>query len=377
MAKINPANVETKRLFEIQESKIKNDSPRRFIGIILIIFSLSAVIILGSFVWIFQKSGFSENENRILAGAPEFSSDSLISGKFTQGLAEFISDSFPFREKLIELRSSLEKILKKNEVNGVLIGKSGVLAERSELSRDKLQNLKETEKAINLISENFEHDGIKSTVAVVPFAAEIHKEYLPSLFSVESLKIDTKNTVYLRDALDGKDGIWFNTDHHWTAYGAYLAYVSLGDTLGYTPYGIEKFTKVTVSNDFYGTMYSKSGLYSTPPDSITLLRYDGDEKFYDMSALEKKDKYAVFLGGNQAHLSIGSDEEKPRLLIIKDSYANAIVPFLALHFELEIVDPRYFSGDIYEIAEKCDAALFLYGSSSLLTDRDIVRLTLN
>ncbi len=373
----NPANEEAKCLFEIQKNKINNEPLRRFCGKILIIFMLSAVIIFGCSVWLFQKSGFSENENRFLANVPELSADSLTNGKLTQELAEFISDSFPFREKFIELRSNCEKILQKSEANGVLIGKNGVLAERPDFSKDKLENIKETAGAINIISENFERNGIKTRVAIVPFAAEMHEKDLPSLFSVESLNIDTNNTVYLRDALDGQDGIWFNTDHHWTAYGAYLAYVYLGETLGYTPYGIEKFTKATVSNDFYGTTHSKSGLYSTSPDSITLLHYDGDEKFYDLSALYKKDKYAVFLGGNHAYLTIETKESKPRLLIIKDSYANALVPFLALHFNLEIVDPRYFSGDIYEIAEKCDAALFLYGSQSLLTDRDIIRLTLN
>ncbi len=374
---MNPANEEAKYLFEIQKNKTNNEPLRRFCGVVLIILALSSVIILGSSVWLFQKSGFSENENRFLANVPELSADSLLSGKFTKELAEFISDSFPFREKFIELRSNCEKLMQKNEVNGVIIGQNGVLSERPDFSKYKLENLKETAEAINLISENFENNGVKTMVSVVPFAAEMHEKDLPSLFSVESLNIDTNNTVYLRDALDCQDSTWFNTDHHWTAYGAYLAYMYLGEKLEYTPYGIEKFTKVTVSNDFYGTTYSKSGLYSTPPDSITLLRYSGDEKFYDMSALEKKDKYAVFLGGNHAHLTIEANEAKPRLLIIKDSYANAIVPFLALHFELEIVDPRYFSGDIYKIAEKCDSALFLYGSQSLLTDRDIVRLTLN
>ncbi len=377
MSKINPANAESERLFEIQKTRTDRDPLRRFCGIILIIFMLSATIFLGSSVWIFQKSGFSENENRFLANIPEFSKDSITSGNYMRGVSEFISDSFPFRENFIMLRSNIEKLLQKNEVNGVIIGKNGVLAERPDLSRNRVENLREAEYAINLISKNFEERGIKSTVAIAPFAVEIHKNNLPTLFFTESFGINTQNTVYLNGALSGESDIWFNTDHHWTAYGAYLAYVSLGDSLGYIPYGAEYFTEETVSESFYGTAYSKSGLYSTSPDKITLLRYDGDEKFYDMSALLKKDKYAVFLGGNHAYLSIQSGEEKPRLLIIKDSYANSAIPFLALHFNLEIVDPRYFSGDIYEIAEKCDSALFLYGASSLLTDRDLVRLTLN
>ena len=91
------------------------------------------------------------------------------------------------------------------------------------------------------------------------------------------------------------------------------------------------------------------------PDSIELWRYSGDDNvtftvhgtqksllgFYDLSKLDTVDKYAVFLGGNYAHATLFSSSDKPTLLLFKDSFANAVIPFLALHFNIDLIDPRY------------------------------------
>jgi hypothetical protein len=64
---------------------------------------------------------------------------------------------------------------------------------------------------------------------------------------------------------------------------------------------------------------------------------------YDLDELSGVDPYRVFLGGNYAHISVEHKNEKrrPRMLIIKDSFANSLIPFLTHHYDLEIVDPRY------------------------------------
>ena len=178
--------------------------------------------------------------------------------------------------------------------------------------------------------------------------------------------------------------MWYNTDHHWTTHGAFLAYTSLAGALGVPPYPLSDFDRVTVSEEFLGTSFSKSGLYSSACDSVTLYRYEGDTELsvydhetketknglYFFDKLTQKDKYLVFLGGNYSRITITeTSAERPKMLLIKDSFANALIPFLARHFDLNVIDPRYFVGDISELIkdEKYDKALILIGLGTLET----------
>lgn len=377
MAKINSANLDAMRYFELQ-TELGNGKTRKLTAIIALSTVFLFLLGFGILIWTLPCAEFSENENRTLASAPEIDANSIINGRFTADVSDFFSDHFPFRDFFVELHSNAELMLQ-GEANGVIRGQNGILAIRPEFFVKHLKNLTEATNAINKFTEDFENMGLDSVTAIAPFPTEVQESSMPKLWSNNHLPDVTKNiknAISLEGAFEGKENVWFKTDHHWTACGAYLAYAKLGEVLGYTPYEPHDFSVETVSESFYGTVYSKSGLYSTLPDTIELWRYNGDEKFYNMSYLDKKDKYAVFGGGNHGHLTYDLGAEKPRLLIIKDSYANAVIPFFARHFSLEVVDPRYFYGDIYEIAAKCDKVLFLYGAASLLTDTDLVRLTL-
>ena len=137
-----------------------------------------------------------------------------------------------------------------------------------------------------------------------------------------------------------------------------------------------------MSENFFGTVWSKSGAYWTKPDKISVFEHLDDDKItvydcqsekklefglYDESKLKIKDKYAVFLGGDHGHIKISDGAEKPRLLVIKDSYFNSLAPFLCRHFELDVIDLRYFSGSVAEYAREqgIDWILILCGLDSL------------
>ena len=62
---------------------------------------------------------------------------------------------------------------------------------------------------------------------------------------------------------------------------------------------------------------------------------------------------------------------------MKDSYANSLIPFFARHFDLEVVDPRYFRGDIKEISGICDRVLILYSRDQLASDAYLERLLID
>ena len=96
---------------------------------------------------------------------------------------------------------------------------------------------------------------------------------------------------------------------------------------------------------------------------------------YDTSKLKEKDKYALFLGGNYPVLDIRTTADTTdRLLLVKDSYANSVIPFLTAYYrEIIVVDPRYYYDDIREVMKKnkITSVLFLYNGNTFVQDNSI------
>lgn len=113
------------------------------------------------------------------------------------------------------------------------------------------------------------------------------------------------------------------------------------------------------------------------------VKYFDDEKstntLYEMENLNKKDKYSVFLGGNHDLVIINTDlkDKNKKLLIIKDSYAHSLVPFLTNHYdEIHMVDLRYFNDNIDEYKKKNNIknVLILYNGLSFAREQTISKL---
>ena len=236
------------------------------------------------------------------------------------------------------------------------------------------------------------------TLLIAPRSMDVMGSRLPSLYEPNDAVFDlleesdisyTLPLDALRSAAEKGAYVWYRTDHHWTVHGAYLAYVSVAEALGITPYPLSFFQAATISEDFLGTSHSKVGMIPTPPDTVTLYRYEGDENFlltdgetgeirrgfYEWNALERKNQYEIFLGGNVSRLSVTApgQENRPRLLLIKDSFACALTPFLALHFDLELIDPRYDKGSLPALLEEehFDRILVVQGLYTLATDESL------
>ena len=192
--------------------------------------------------------------------------------------------------------------------------------------------------------------------------------------------------------------MYYKTDHHWTSLGAYYAYVEIMNSWGLTPYPLDYFTRETVSEDFYGTTWSKAGMKWVGPDTIEFIRYPGDDTLiteivdtgekldglYDRDYLAVKDKYSSFIGGNNGHVRIypadGSplESERETLVLIKDSFGHSLAPFLAAHFDLEIIDLRYYKLPAIDFVKEtgADRVLILYNMDSLLTTNSLAMLNL-
>ncbi len=353
--------------------------------ILTVFISLAIIFTFGIAILIKPQKSFSETENRVLAQFPKANFDNIINGKFFLRLGDFYSDQFPFRESFTTIKANSERFLLKQENNGIIFGKDGYLIARGDREKNIFQN--------NLVHLQELSKNHEVNIFVSPRAIDVLSDKLPRLCDVsieERTNTDIKahlpscitisNTI--KRASQNGEYVWYKTDHHWTTDGAYLAYLRLASELDFVPYSANEFERVTVSDTFLGTSFSKSGLRSAEYDSITLYRYDGDDEiciyneetdteekgFYDFSKLEEKDKYLIFLGGNYSRIQIrAKDTPRPSLLLIKDSFANSVIPFLARHFDLDVVDPRYFRGDIASLIKesKCDKTLIMIGAGTL------------
>lgn len=349
---------------------------------------------------------YSEMENRMLESFPEFSAETLFSGEYTSDITTYLSDQFPARDIMVKIKANAERFALRMENNGIIFGKDSLTA--------RLENPNTENLGINLNSADgfaaaLEKGGIPCILAVAPRRVDSCICDLPSsygdrsqnaLWSVIDSYGDSFSGTYiglrekLRLAADSGEEVYYRTDHHWTSLGAYYGYTevfnalreSLGKDIGYVR-NISEFKRETVTDSFYGTSYSSSGASFISPDKIELFRFEGDldipvinrdtgEQFdglYRREYLSVRDKYSVFLGENAGRIDIGCGD-KPKLAVIKDSFAQSLVPFLSADFDIVMIDPRYFSGSIYRTLteEKPEAVIILMNADTLTTD-DVLR----
>lgn len=316
------------------------------------------ILLIPAFTLLGEKETVSYNENRTLAEMPKLTAESWKNRSFMTGMSDYFSDHFVLREEFIKIKNSIEKSIGKNEINGVF-----------EYDGTLIQTFKDTDYKLtdrNLASLN----KLKNKFSDVPFyfmpvvtAQEKYKDFLPKYLNLESereyinycfSKLKNVETIDVSREICNHDYAFYRTDHHWTTEAAYQAYIKASYSLGITP---DKAVRLeTLTDEFKGTLYSKTLNEKIKSDSIDVFVSDTefrlrikDETFnslYFDKFLKEKDKYSYFLSGNHGICTIENTDitESKKLLIIKDSYANCFVPFMAEHYsEITLVDPRYCS----------------------------------
>ena len=328
------------------------------LSVVIFGFSLSSIII--------KDKDVSEKENRALEKLPSFSLETLFSGEYTSKLGVYLADQFAFRDTFVGIKAYAELMQLKGENNGVIYTEEALIPhpknDVSMLSRN-----------IESIDEFANNNELAVTFAPIPRTADVFAEHLPTSYPFENdiavwnklrsqAKQKTFNMVDLYDLLC-ESNAYYRTDHHYTTDGAYLTYLALADSLGYAPFSKEYFDIQCVSNDFVGTSMRTSGFYLFDKDQINLYRYEGDNDYtviadnkaialYDISKLNTTDKYAVFLGGNHARVDITKKGEvREKLLIIRDSFADSLVSFLSLHYDITLIDLRYYTKNIKQLCK--------------------------
>ncbi len=352
---------------------------------------------------ILPDRSFSERENRYLQQAPRFSFSELFKGKFTSKFEKYTTDQFAGRDGWITLKARAELLEGKKENNEVYLCPTdtgpldAMLIERYEAPADAV--IDANVDSLNALAENA---GVPVYFALIPGAGEICRGVLPKNAPMDSQKavIDrayartTAQTVDMYGALapHADEYIFYGTDHHWTSLGAYYGYTALAAAMGFEARPKTDYSPVTVSESFYGTTYSSSGFSWVKPDRIerwapqgagtSVTNYPEGQPvasaLYDDSFLEKKDKYASFLGGNTPRVVIETGEtDKPVLLVVRDSYMDSLTPFLLEDFsEIHILDLRYYRQSLKAYAEEngVDAALVCYSVANFSTDANLFLL---
>lgn len=351
---------------------------------------------------IFPDKSFSEQENRDLQQFPKFSFETLFAGKYTSKVETYVADQFPFRDAWTTLKARCELATGKEQNKNVYLCKDGTLLEKYDAP-----NPKQLDTNIAAVKNFAQKAPVPVYFALVPGNAEIHKELLPKNAPSASEKevidycyansgaknIDVESTLLAHK----NEYIYYRTDHHWTTLGAYYGYQTLLSAMGHTPSPLSDFPAETVSMDFYGTIYSKSGISWVQPDEIDIrAQQQPDTKItnyisgqaaetpmYDKSFLEKKDKYAMFMGGNTPLEIVKTGKTNaPKILVLRDSYFDSVTPYMQNDFsEIHIMDLRYYktqamqqSVSDYIKQNDIDEVLICYSVVTFGTDTNVFLL---
>ena len=342
----------------------------------LVSYALIAAFVLltagaGIYTFVTKDRSFSESENRMLSQKPVFTSDSLIDGSFMSDFEGWLSDQFPLRDEAIVIKTDFDRLTGKKEENGVYIGKNNRLFEvTSEYDKKKIA---EKTDAINSFLAGY--PDINKIVAIVPNSSFVYPEDLPDFISADNQqeqiediynalsgdKLETTDTVSaLYGMKEDNTELYYKTDHHWTTRAAYGVFLQIADAWELDTE--KEYSFYTVTDSFEGTLASRSGVHDVtdtieicvPENSVEsyTVNYESvhvkNTTLFNESKLSTKNKYEVFLGGNYDKISIETTAPGDQcLLIIKDSYANCMIPMFTPYFsQIVVIDPRYMTESV-------------------------------
>lgn len=418
---------------EEQEKRkiISNQRKLRILNIVYVrffIFLLYGFFVISLIIPLRPK--YSESEKRELARFPKFTVSSFFSGKFFEGIGEWYSDTFPFRETLTELNARVTGLYGKTDtrIHGT-VEKGDDIPESGETASSESQNSSseqtgedtappETAEASSAAEPpkekpaepttqtlgallingdtayeyyNFVRETADIYTAAVNRAgqlltgrAAVYDIIVPTSMGITApdeltaaintsdqqkainymySRIGSAKTVPVYDILKAhKDEyIYFRTDHHWTALGAYYAYYSFMRLKGEAPtvladYGQREFP------GYLGSFYTSSGkLPQLAANPDTVFAYQPKETntaeiHYENGTVANGDiisdmsgspsKYLTFIKGDRPLEVINNPirADGSACIVIKESFGNAFVPFLVSHYNtVYVVDYRYFS----------------------------------
>lgn len=372
-----------------RKARIANLIGKIFILILFLVMIINVVI---------PDREVSETENRALESRPRFNMTTILTGDFMEQWENYLSDQFAGRDMWRNIKVGLSRLGGSRKENGIYIGSDGQLMEDIEVPDE--EQMDANLEAIRNFAQTYEN--IPVTMMLVPDTACIMSDSLPVFAEVEDQRQmfsmvernlgDTVNWIDTVSILNKhrSEKLYYKTDHHWTTQAAFYAFQEAAQTLGIEGDVSDDFVSYTVTDSFNGVLAASSGVGLDEQEQIDIyVPTEGDDdvvvnyvdegrkrtSLYDSSKLETRDKYGVFLGGNTSVMDIRTvSTSQKRLLVVKDSFADCFIPFLAPYYrEIVVVDPRYYSGTMDDIMEtyRITDALILYSGNTFFTDNNI------
>ncbi len=379
------------------------------------------IVLLGGclLTWIEPKLLVSEIEKRELTPFPTFSFEKLFEGHYTDSLDLYYADHFAHREQWVDFTAWAKGYFgfRSNDLmvyqgenpdlansDSLALADSLIMAKKDSSQQKKNKPVtdgpppemknsiliyngmafqlfgRQTEAEINFAATINSYkkklgDSVRVFACVVPGPTDFYlpdeyksKQNLekPSIDFIYS-KLDTDVfavDAYTRLEESASDYIYFKTDHHWTARGAYQAYLAFCKAAGFEAASLSAFEHHT-SKPFLGSLYnatldtrlktSKDSLeYFIPPVKTQAWRYQERDlqRIIPTQVVSKRlgqaGMYLAFIGGDFPLIHIITENKNgQRIMMIKDSYGNALAPFLTMHYEeIFIVDYRSFDSNL-------------------------------
>lgn len=334
---------------------------------------------------------FSPAERRVLAAFPGASSLSLQRWTWDDDIETYLSDHLALRNLLTGVSAYMRRFTGVERLDDVYVTAKGQLVESP--VEDTAENRSSLGRTLRHLDELAAREGMTLSLLVPPSAGYAARAdlpwYLGPLYADDQLLAETTKYANLVpvDLLDdlcaGAGDRFYRTDNHWNADGAYAAYAAYLASRGRTPLAADGIAYETYG-DFHGSTLSRSALWLTPHETIRYplpacaytVEIENEpprSDLYFREALTDYDPYAVFFNGNYGLVKLTnlSPDAQGALLILKDSFANAVAPLLLPHYKTVLmVDPRFYRGAVHELiqAEGVDELLCLCSLKTLVTD---------
>jgi hypothetical protein len=393
------------------------------------------IITLGmSSYFILKPKRISIEEKRKLARLPELTWDSYVTGKWADSIDRYINDHFPNRLKMVEYATSVRYArgvhFKNQEKIFVFEKPRKRIRNTKDEAKDTvpkfLDDFEETysqsmlilngsvyplnggspkmgrpfAKMVNEYAERFKgKTRVFSAVAPLSSAfipAEKYRHYNgQNRRTLEAIRDNLSSDAYFCDVFTelnnhSSEKLFFSTDHHWTARGAYYGYVAFCKAAGIDPVPLDKMQKKTKYN-FLGTLYERTRdksvrehadtfTYYVPNVSSTAIRYGeygyiGSKSNTFCHGCSGGNSYSTFVCGDNPLMKITtSNKNGKKAVVIKNSMGNAFSVYLISHYEeVWVVDFRYSHHNLVELVEKnnIDDMIFAVGMYAAMSSGTI------
>lgn len=393
-------------------------------------FAFLGILIFFGFKFIVTpEQKISKIENRDLKTLPVFSWKSLANGEYFKSFEGYVMDQFPYRQQFVSYYQKQETsplfnlplylVLDQNKTgNGTKIHDfyqtNGVLVINNEWllvdlkTRAKRKDIDQALNELNKLATLTKENNIETFLAFAPNKNFSLEHLYPSTHNFPEKKDDRKyflenvpdsiHTINLLQhfkTISDKDreSLYFKTDHHWNMDGAFIGYQEIiknvnqhSKFLKTPPLSINEIDVIPKKDGEFKGSYNRlihylvdakqdqSNFYKPiQPFSLKIsepqsMKFDD---FYGKGLKEKTFDYGTLYATDYGKIKIlnTNTESRKKLLLLKDSYADAIIPFLAQHFyETTVIDSRVYvtKSVLQEIKEnKYDMAIILHNDTNI------------